>query len=178
MSIIVEDGSIVSGANTYQSIAELDEYFTYARPNVSDWEDFEDETKEASSRFSTTLLDTLCWLGRRTSPSLQALAFPRALLWDYDRHIYIANNVIPRFLKSAHSELTLALAREDRSLVGELAGGSGLKRVKIDVLEIEWAADAAKTAEDAKPLIPEMVMLLLNDYLCGNKGMQVKTLRT
>lgn len=178
MTIIVEDGTIVTLANSYQSISDADNYFTYERPAVADWEGLDDEVKEASLRFAVRLLDTLCWLGRRTSPSVQELAFPRALLWDEDRRQYFSNSVIPRFLKSAQAELAIALAREDRSLIGELAGGSGLKRVKIDVLEIEWAQGAAKTAEDAKPLIPDLVLLLLDEYLCGTRGMQVKTLRT
>lgn len=178
MTIIVEDGSIVAQANSYMSIAEADTYFTLQRPNATDWEDLDDETKEASLRFAVKLLDGECWLGYRTSPSTQVLAFPRANLYHADRRQYFSSSEIPEFLKCAQAELAVALAREDRTLTAESAGGSGLKRAKIDVLEIEWATNAAKMAEDAKPLIPDIVMRLIEDYIYGNRGMQVKLYRT
>lgn len=177
MAIIVEDGTIVASANSYMTIAEADTYFTLERPGVSDWEDLDEEVKEASLRYSVKLLDTECWLGYRTEPNAQELAHPRTNLWDADRRRYFRPDEIPDFLKCASAELAVALSREDRTLTAESAGGAGLERVKIDVLEIEWAENAAKIAEDAKPLIPDIVMRFIGPYIYGNNGMQVKVYR-
>lgn len=179
MTIIVEDGSIIANANSYVTAIEADDYFTYERPGVPDWDGFDDDTKEASLRFAVKLLDEECWVGLRTSPSTQELGWPRSNVYDADRRVYFDPNEIPSFLKCAQMELAVALAREDRTIVGESAGGDGLKRAKVDVLEVEWFANAAKMAEAAKPLIPDIVYKFICNYIegCGY-GIAVATLRT
>lgn len=180
MTLIVEDGSIVTDANTYASDVEADNYFTYERPSVEDWCTFSDDQKEAALRFGTKLLDDECWLGLRVSPSTQALAWPRANVWDADRLQYFKTNEIPQFLKCALFELAVSLGREDRTLTQEaVGGGQGIERVKIDVLEIEWADRAVAASNDTKPLIPDIVKKFICPYVesCGD-GIAVKILRT
>lgn len=179
MTLIVEDGSIVSGANTYGSDFDADDYFTYERPGVTDWFALSDDQKEASLRFATKLLDNECWLGLRVAPNVQYLAWPRASVWDADRLRYFPTDEIPTFLRCALYEFAVALSREDRTLVAEGAGGAGLERVKIDVLEIEWMENAARAAAGAKPLMPKIVSDLIDPYLAKTSdGITVKTLRT
>lgn len=177
MAIIVEDGTIVTDANSFLSEADADSYFEFERPSVTDWEDF--DNKEPALRFATKLLGLQCWLGYRVQPSVQELSWPRNLVWDDERRQFIPNDEIPDWLKWATAEIALAAAREDRTLAGEEAGGSGLKRAKVDVLEVEWFPQAAKMAEKAKPLIPDIAMQFIEPYLSSlADGFTVKTLRT
>lgn len=178
MTVIVEDGSIVVDANSYISLAEAETYFLLERPNATDWDLFDDETKEASVRFATKLLDTEDWYGYRTSPNTQELAWPRNLVYDADRRQYFQPDEIPKFLKCATAELAVALAREDRTLAAESAAGAGLKKAKIDVLELEWFENSAKIIERAKPLIPSIVCRLIEPYTEGcHKGINVPLFR-
>lgn len=179
MTIIVEDGTVVTDANSYVTALQADNYFTTERPGVADWEGFDDDTKEASLRFAVKLLDEECWLGLRTQPATQELSWPRSNVYDADRRLYFNNDEIPDFLKCAQMELAVALAREDRTLAGESAGGDGLKRAKVDVLEVEWFENAGKMAAAAKPLIPDIVYKFICNYIegCGS-GIAVKTWRT
>ena len=170
MAIIVEDGSIVADANSYNSLAEALDYFTLARPGVTDWEGFSDETQEGSLRFSTVILGTECWLGDRAQPLTQALDWPRNNVYYRDQQRYFTGSEIPTSLKHAQLELAIALAREDRTLIGETAGGGGLERVKVDVLEIEWMENAAKEAEAAKGLIPDIVYRMVGEFMCYGEG--------
>jgi hypothetical protein len=179
MTIIVEDGTIVASANSWVTALEADDYFTVEHPNATDWEGFDDDTKEASLRFAVKLLDTMDWYGYRADPSNQELSWPRNLVYDEDRQRYFQPNEIPAFLKDSQRELAVALAREDRTLVGESAAGAGLKRAKVDVLELEWFENSAKIVERAKPLIPSIVCRFIEPYTesgCG-RGINVKLFR-
>lgn len=178
MAIIVEDGTIVTNANSYNSIAQADDYFTFQRPGVTDWIGFDSTLKEASLRYAAILLDGECWNGHRAQPLVQALAWPRNLVWYEAQRRYFTASEIPVDVRYAQLELALAVAREDRSLVAEGAGGGGLERVKVDVLEVEWMQDAAKLAEDAKGLIPDIVYRFIDEYLyCDRNGITANLYR-
>lgn len=179
MTIVVEDGTIVADANSYVTIAEADSYFELERPNAPEWSDFSDELKEQSLRFAVKVLDLECWAGYRSQPTTQELAWPRTLVYDYDRRRYFTATEIPKFLKCAQYEFAYALGKEDRTIVGEAAGGAGVKRARIDTLEVEFFGNAAQLAEKAKPLIPDIVDRLICPYLDGDcDGKFPKVLRT
>ena len=179
MTIIVEDGTIVADANSFVTATEADDYFLVEHPNATDWDDFDDDTKEASLRFAVKLLDTMDWYGYRSDTTNQELSWPRNLVYDADRRRYFTASEIPDFLKDSQLELAIALAREDRTLSVEAAAGAGLKRAKIDVLELEWFSNSAKIIEKAKPLIPSIVCRFIEPYTesgCG-RGINVPLFR-
>jgi hypothetical protein len=92
---------------------------------------------------ATLGLNPLDWVGTRATTT-QALAWPRTDAEINGRPI--ADNEIPREVQQATFDLALALLEEDAaatpgSTPGELVPGvpnSGLKRLKLDVMELEW----------------------------------------
>jgi len=80
MSLIVEDGSIVSGAESYVTVAFCDDYFSKRSPaNNTTWSALTTASKEAALRDATDYMLQAYryhWLGRRVN-TLQFLDWPR-----------------------------------------------------------------------------------------------------
>ena len=88
MAFTVEDGTGMSNANAYVTIAEADSYIEdYARNNTT-WANSNDASKKGYIKEATQSLD-LIWGGRYVGVKLdvnQALSFPR--FGGYDREGY------------------------------------------------------------------------------------------
>lgn len=162
MAIIVEDGTIVAGANAYASLNELDTYHE-DRGNTA-WVNADDETKEAAMLRATAGLETQYrerWIGFKSNHNdanaPQFLAWPRKAdsaettaegytvstmtkLVDYDG-IEIAVNVIPQILKQAYMEVCLVEITEPFVSV-RLGRDDMLKYQRVDVIEQEWLRNA------------------------------------
>lgn len=150
MALIVEDGSGVVGAESYNSVAELDEY--HLKMGNDDWpqppetgDDPNLAKKEAMARRSTVFLDarygTLAG-GIKTNPD-QGLLFPRTGFITA-LGIEIGPNEIPKEYKNAQAEAAL-YAYTGLSFYTNVTGGQQLKRKKIDVLEKEWFENSQDT---------------------------------
>jgi phage gp36-like protein len=170
MSIIVEVGTIVAGAESYCTVAETTTYHTN-RGNTL-WTGT-DAVKEAALRKATAYLDGYYrqrFKGQKVYPLTQPLEWPRVgvrvvtdqIYYDvppsfYDSNYsgFLAITTIPQRLKDACCELAL------RALSGDLATDltAGIKREKIDVIETEYFQGATQgTAYKA-------VDQLLSDFL-------------
>tara|TARA_R110002020_G_scaffold41325_6_gene122001 strand:+ start:5022 stop:5570 length:549 start_codon:yes stop_codon:yes gene_type:complete len=106
MAFTVEDGTGMSNANAYVTIAEADSYIEdYARNNTT-WANSNDASKKGYIKEATQSLD-LIWGGRYVGVKLdvnQALSFPR--FGGYDREGYqLATNIVPTIIKQATAEL-------------------------------------------------------------------------
>lgn len=73
ITLIVEDGSRPTGANTYASIADADAY--HADRAFTAWEDATDDEKATALIRSTDYLNGLPWIGRKVSH--RVMAWPR-----------------------------------------------------------------------------------------------------
>ena len=73
ITLIVEDGTRPTGANTYASIADADAYWA-DRANAT-WAAATDDAKAASLIQSTDYLNGLSWTGRKVA--IRAMAWPR-----------------------------------------------------------------------------------------------------
>jgi hypothetical protein len=137
MAITVEDGTIVTGAESYVSAATATTYHTN-RGNTA-WTGA-DAVKEAALRRAATYLDgryRLRWKGARVYPLTQAMEWPRAGVETEDGQA-LDITTIPQRLKDAQCELAL------RALSGPLADdlNASVRREKVDVLETEYAPGA------------------------------------
>lgn len=104
MALIVENGSIVVGAESYVTVVEADTYWTDR--NNQDWDDAADEAKEAALREAQQFLDaTYDWIGTRVLAT-QELDWPRWVIYDRERRA-ILHNEIPKYVKQAQMELAL-----------------------------------------------------------------------
>ena len=120
-----------SDANSYLTVAEANAY--HASRLFNDvWLNADDATKETALIWATRVLDREEWKGYRTE-EIQALRWPRTSVYDRDGY-YIADNVVPKFLKDATAELAFLLATADRSAE---TGTEGFKKIKVGPIEIE-----------------------------------------
>ena len=142
MALTVETGTGAANSESYASVADADTYHTL-RGNTN-WIDDVDMTtaaKEAALRRATDYMNQayrMRWNGNRINTT-QALDWPRANVPQRDFSLtgftsYYATDSIPVEVKNACMELAF------RAAAGELAGDltQGIKREKVDVLEVEY----------------------------------------
>ena len=131
MSLIVEDGTIVDGAESYISVADADIEID-KRGGDDGWKNATVTQKEVQLRLATEYLDNeYCFIGYTVSND-QELSWPRGGT-KYD------SDIIPDIVKRATA--VLAVASLDLPLYNDVAGtsstGGRVKRTKdkLDVLE-------------------------------------------
>lgn len=140
MALIVEDGTVVAGAESYGTVAEGDTYWTTNRFDTTGWTVKGTSEKEKVLREATQYLDAnYRWKGT-ISDTDQVLDWPRVNAVD-DEARTIGSSTIPEVLKQALFELAkLALTGQ---LVPSPARGGQVKRSKVDVLETEYFSSAS-----------------------------------
>ncbi|UQZ90209.1 hypothetical protein C4J81_13760 [Deltaproteobacteria bacterium Smac51] len=104
MGLIVEDGTMPEGANSYASVSECDTWQTERASTV--WptspepgEDAELAKKEAALILASDYLNGLGWNGRRSKGG-RVLAWPRIGAVDTDGYL-VPPDVVPKAVKSA-----------------------------------------------------------------------------
>ncbi len=134
MSLVVEDGTIVAGAESYLSVADADTYWgEHGSPTA--WTGATTAVKEAALRYSTQWIDdNFVWTGLIVS-SAQVLDWPRQSVYD-DQGRLVSDSIIPQRLKDATAEM--AKNHIDSALDATQARGGDVKREKVDVIEIEY----------------------------------------
>jgi hypothetical protein len=134
MALIVEDGSVVAGAESYISVADADTYHA-KRANVA-WDAVDD--KEAALRKATDYLRQnyrMAWKGDFKSAS-QVLDWPRVGVYTLEFYsgayagsrYLVPDTVVPDDVKNACAELALKSATADlnpdqsRGIVSQTVG--------------------------------------------------------
>lgn len=186
MSLIVEDGTKVAGAESYVSLLDAETY--HAKYGNTTWTNTDDDdAKEAALRKATMYLDghyRTRWKGRKTDPFGQSLEWPRIgvkvaeyenlFLYGYateqapvdgpEYFGYLDLDTIPERLKQAQMELAL------RALSGPLAadGDASVKSEKVDVIEITYNTGMVK----GRMTYPE-IDALLSDFIESTGSMSI-----
>lgn len=137
MTIIIEDGSIVPGANSYASETELTAYATQRGITLSGG-------AEALLIQSMDYAETQSFQGSRVIAT-QSLQWPRNGV--YIDGFLVANNEIPAQLKTAQIVTAIAI---DQGNSPNAVIERGIKREKIDVIETEYQDNAISNAIDPK----------------------------
>ena len=162
MTIILETGAIVAGANAYATLAQLDA-FHEDRGNTI-WSGSDDETKEAAMLRATAGLESKYrsrWLGfkadHNATTAPQFLAWPRRddknqsrangftaatmdEFMDGDGIAYPVDE-IPRLIIEAYQEVCLVELSQPFVSI-ELSRDDMLKYQRVDVIEQEWLRNA------------------------------------
>lgn len=155
-----------SNANSYLTVAAAD---TIANGMIGTlaWTTASADDKARALITATNGLETLSWVGERSSDT-QALSWPRSDASCGDKTI--ADDDIPRELELATFDLANALldnptllrsAPANESLVTGIPNRD-LSRLKLDVLEIEWATGSRSTTTSVTPLtvLPHLASIL------------------
>lgn len=159
MSIVVEDGTGLSNAESYISVAEANTYHTN-RGNSS-WTGT-DAVKEAALRKATQYLDvTYVWNGDIKSTT-QSLNWPRDNVVDNQGRDL--EDSVPQKIKDATAELAVASLSAD--LLTVTSNSDYVKREKVGELEIEYK-DGSPVGREYS-LVSRIVSGLYSSKIGGN----------
>lgn len=157
-TIIVEDGTIVTGANSYASVAELNAYAADRGISIAGQAD-EDLI------MAMDYLETLQYIGLKKTRD-QPLQWPRSNVWidAYD----FPDDEIPQELKIALFEVAIAVDNGNDPLkIIE----PGIKRERFDVFETEYQDNAGNN--NIVPAIGRALYKLLVGGSAGGTGFSV-----
>lgn len=148
LTVVVEDGTIVSGANSYISVAAADLIIEVDFRLFAIWNVRAAEEKKQLLIMATRYLDeNFIWFGSRTDPTHQALMWPRIGMRDCEG-CALADSLIPLELKKATAYLAVWLFTNNPA---EMLESVGIKRFRNDVVEIEWQDNFSGTAGSVQP---------------------------
>lgn len=142
--LIVEDGSIVANANSYVDYDYAENYHTL-RGN-SAWTAGDSTQKQYAIIRATQAIDSIYkgkWKGEPTEYGAQELEWPRSGVTVGSTSI--GDDVIPAVIKKAVCEAALRELASPNSMTPDLERGGEIKRVKADVVEVEYADGANST---------------------------------
>ncbi len=156
-----------SSANSYLSLAAAAD-IAETRPDSTAWDTATSDAQTRALITATASLDALTWIGTRATTT-QALAWPRTDASCDD--LSYADDEIPPPLQQACFDLAAALLVTPTLLQSPAAGASlvpgvpnrDLRRLKADVLELEWRTDVTPTsakAPTALSALPHLATLL------------------
>lgn len=159
MALIVEDGTGLSTAESYISVADADTYIASYKGANATWDGATTADKEIAARKAAQWLRQYQWKGRREEPA-QALDWPRLYVYD-DTGTMIDG--VPVAIEQACAEVMFLIVTGETISV-DVDKSNQLKRKKIDVLEWEWEAGASN-----QPSFPEINRLVYHLTGSGNK---------
>jgi hypothetical protein len=138
------------------------------RLDTTTWDAASNDIRTRALISATTSLDTLSYLGSRTTTT-QALCWPRKYAYTSERDY--TDTEIPSALQNATFDLACALITTPTLLTATSASASllpniannDLKRVKLDVLEVEWRSTSNQriTPLTALPHLRQLLAPLL-----------------
>lgn len=134
MAIIVEDGSGVTDANSYNSVADAEAFFT-ARGITTPTEGY-----DVVLLLAMDVLENLVYAGAKYSDANE-LAFPRSGVLDVANIAY-PSTIVPRAMQRGQLWLAHYIATGSNPIT---APAPVVKRKKVDVLETEFATLAYET---------------------------------
>jgi hypothetical protein len=167
MSLIVEDGTGLSTAESYISVADADTYFI--NRGVTSWDALDNtDDKEPALRKATEYMINKYrrrWQGARVY-QIQALDWPRVGVvvdsWS------VASDEVPTEVARACAELALKANAED--LQPDLE--QGVIREKVDVIEVEYDKNSPQAIRYSQ------IDSMLAPFLSGIGGASVGLIRT
>lgn len=161
MAIVVEDGSIISGANSFISLADANTYFT-ANGNPTQWSGATDPVKEGALLAGAKYLRLKFTYKGSLEDLTQALPFPRSEFFDSEGRTLCGTGVIPQDVIDAQCELAL------RHIIQDLFLNTNPSSDRITSKTIGDSSESydTKRAINVFALIND----LLNDYVLSSKS--------
>jgi len=131
MALIIEDGSIVAGANSYATVAEIQNYADLRNMSLP----CSTGEIEVIAILAMDYLEAQCYQGELVEPNVQPLQWPRQYVYINGEEF--PNNAIPSQLKNAQIEL--AIAQQSISILSDGTNpADNVKREKTDMIETEY----------------------------------------
>lgn len=166
VNLIVENGSGITNANGYVSVADANTY-NDEHPHGSTWLTVSTTDKARSIIMATRILDEQCdWYGQptynlessvsssNTTAKVQYLRWPRSGVYDLDGYV-LDHNRIPDFLKDVTSEFARYLASDDRTAEPDTQGFGAVRLGSLNVTVDKF---------DQPPILPRSVIAMVKPY--------------
>lgn len=151
MALVVEDGTGLSTADAYISIADANTYIAAYKSDVTAWDLASVADKEVAARQATLWLDgKFVWRGTRSSEA-QALLWPRYAAYDDDGYLLDA---VPEKLVQATAEV-MYLIINGETITETVSRGTQVISEKVGDIEVEYSPGAGQ-----QPVFPEVMRLL------------------
>ena len=176
LTLIKEDGTGKSDANSYASAADGDAYHE-GHLYASAWTGAATGDKEKALVMATRLIDAEYQFGGVRAVSGQALQWPRVSCLDPDASEdlvsgrYVASNVVPRAVSEATCEMARELLIVDRTAA---PAGEGLKYENVGTTQTGY------DKSDTRPVISRVAQAMLAKFgaLLKSKSGAVRVVRT
>lgn len=133
MSLTVEDGSGITGADSYASVSEADQHFSAISDHI--WHRSNEAAKEAALKWAAQYADMFTYPGARMKPQ-QGLKWPRLGAVDDEGRCLSG---LPAALKSAVYELS-------GRYLAEGADGRVIAREKVGQIDITYERSGKTTS--------------------------------
>jgi hypothetical protein len=162
ITLIVEDGSVVSDANTFVTISGADAYFeAYGETAWIGTDDSgtgapTDTVKQQALLKAMKYLNNLPWKGIRYDED-QSLSWPRSNVYDRDG-LLVADDTVPNVVVAAQCELALrSLPTSDVELQPDLERGGRVTAESVGQLARSFSSSAPA----------RVVVTVVDDMLAG-----------
>lgn len=159
MALIVEDGSIIAGAQAYIDTSYTDTYWEN-RGNPEEWFCLTLAEQEAAILYGTQYLEKRYKFRGCLIDKTQVLSFPRTVIYDREGRTLNGAGVIPTPVKEASAELALRYVIENYFLDKDPAS-KRVTRKRIGDAEEDWDNTISTTRF-------KFIDLLLEDYISGD----------
>lgn len=156
-TLIVEDGTGLSNANSFVSVAEADAFFSNV--GSASWAAASVDEKESALIRATAYLSTYFrWTGKRVKGRDQALAIPRSGMTDCDGND-VPSDEVPIELKIATYHGGSFELDTPNGLLPNITPNAQNKRVKVGPIEVEYRDVDAQTLGDADGVDDSRIVL-------------------
>jgi len=178
LTLVKEDGTGMSGANSYASVADGDGYFE-GHLYASAWTAATSGTKAAALVMATRLVDSQFQFNGFRANETQALQWPRERCPDPDRNLvtstplspvltnFVPSNVVPKPVASAVCEMARELLIADRTAAPP---GEGISSTQTSTASHDASGGSSSqtsisySKEDTRPVMSRVAQAMLAKY--------------
>lgn len=142
VTFVVEDGTGLSTATSYLSIADFKQYW---EDRGVDYSALTDATIQPLLNRATQVIDQRYTFYGKVKSSTQALQFPRTDIYDKN-DVKISSSIVPVPVENATAEIAKALYVADQaegSITDPNAAPSGIRSKSLGPMSVEYAPGAS-----------------------------------
>lgn len=161
-TLVLEDGTGIATANSYVTALEVTTILEVNPTSSTAWAALDAQQQDDYAIWASGWLDDyMDWKGYKTVKT-SGMRWPRCGVYDRDGCL-IDENEIPSQLKQATAETAVWLIGNDAASSGGESSNlpEGIKRVKADVVEVEFFDDGSSDSQSGSDLLPVNIRFLL-----------------
>lgn len=132
-AFLVEDGTGLTAATSYVSVADADDYLSLV-PETTAWDALADPDKETWLMFATRTLDYKTTNEGTKTNDTAALRWPRSYVYDAE-NLLLSDTAVPTQIEQATAEMARILLDNDITTGNDV---DHLKKVMVDVVLVEY----------------------------------------